>query len=89
MVECPAGKLVGFFMRFTIRDLIWLTVVAAVVLAAFFVQSNRPTRWEYRIEYGGQNLLNNVGAEGWELVDVVALPHDGGVAHYLKRPKSN
>src|SRR6266436_2810642 len=29
MVECPAGKLAGFFMRFTIRDLMWLTVVVA------------------------------------------------------------
>jgi hypothetical protein len=29
MVECPAGKLAGVFMRFTIRDLMWLTVVAA------------------------------------------------------------
>ncbi len=29
MVECPAGKLAGFFMRFTIRDLLWLTVVVA------------------------------------------------------------
>jgi hypothetical protein len=29
MVECPAGKLAGFFMRFTIRDLLWLMVVVA------------------------------------------------------------
>jgi type II secretory pathway component GspD/PulD (secretin) len=29
MVECPAGKLAGLFMRFTIRDLMWLTVVVA------------------------------------------------------------
>jgi hypothetical protein len=29
MVECPAGKLAGFFMRFTIRDLLWLTLVVA------------------------------------------------------------
>jgi hypothetical protein len=30
MVECPAGKLAGFFMRFTIRDLLWLTIVVAM-----------------------------------------------------------
>ena len=29
MVECLAGKLAGFFMRFTIRDLLWLTVAVA------------------------------------------------------------
>jgi len=30
MVQCPAGKLAGQFMRFTIRDVIWLTVVVAL-----------------------------------------------------------
>src|SRR6187431_936564 len=29
MVECPAGKLAEFLMRFTIRDLFWLTVAVA------------------------------------------------------------
>jgi hypothetical protein len=33
MVQCPAGKLAGFFMRFTIRDLLWLTVVVGIVAA--------------------------------------------------------
>src|SRR4051794_12386813 len=31
MVECPAGKLAGVFMRFTIRDLFWLVLLAAVL----------------------------------------------------------
>src|SRR5688572_29529113 len=30
MVECPAGKLAGSFMRFTIRDLLWLMAVVAL-----------------------------------------------------------
>src|SRR6478752_2832761 len=29
MVEYPARKSAGFFMRFTIRDLMWVTVVVA------------------------------------------------------------
>ena len=29
MVEFPAGQLAGCFMRFTIRDLLWLTLVVA------------------------------------------------------------
>ena len=33
MVQCPAGKLTGVFMRFSIRDVLWLTVVAALVVA--------------------------------------------------------
>jgi hypothetical protein len=30
VIECPAGKLAERFMRFTIRDLLWLTVAVAV-----------------------------------------------------------
>jgi hypothetical protein len=33
MVECPAGELAGFFMRFMKRDLLWLVVVVAVAVA--------------------------------------------------------
>ena len=32
VVQCPAGKLAGFFMRFMIRDVLWLTVVVALGL---------------------------------------------------------
>jgi hypothetical protein len=31
MVECPAGKARGVFMRFTIRDLFWLVLLAAAL----------------------------------------------------------
>jgi hypothetical protein len=33
MVECPAGKLAGFFMRFTIRDMVLVTAIVALVAA--------------------------------------------------------
>jgi hypothetical protein len=32
MVECPAGKPTGFFMRFTIRELVLLTTIVCVSL---------------------------------------------------------
>ena len=32
MVECPAGEAGGISMRFTIRDLLWLIVVTALVV---------------------------------------------------------
>ena len=32
MVECPTRKLAGFFMRFTIRDLLWLMAVVAFAI---------------------------------------------------------
>ena len=38
MVECPAGKLAGFFMRFTIRDLLWLTVVVVGLAVTLWIQ---------------------------------------------------
>jgi hypothetical protein len=59
------------FMRFTIRDLLWLTVVVAVALAIYFVRP-RPERpqWEYRINHniGHVDDYNAEGKEGWELV---------------------
>src|SRR5687767_11114703 len=32
MVQCPAGQLAGYFMRFSIRDLLGLMVVAALAV---------------------------------------------------------
>jgi hypothetical protein len=45
MVECLAGELVRFLMRFTIRDLLWLTVVVGTA-AGWFVHV-RTTREMY------------------------------------------
>jgi hypothetical protein len=72
--------------RFTIRDVLWLTVVVAVALAIYFVRP-RQTRWEYRLEYnvGSGNEFNSYGGEGWELVDVES--HGGNSVFYFKRPK--
>ena len=90
MVECPAGKLAGFFMRFTIRDLLWLTVVVAVALAVLFFRPHR-VHWEYKVDHtvGHIKNFNADGDEGWELVDFESLPDRGGTVFYFKRPKSN
>jgi hypothetical protein len=32
VLQCPAGKLVGFFMRFTIRDLVLVTAIVALAV---------------------------------------------------------
>ena len=40
MVECPAEKLAGFFMRFTIRDVLWLMVVMGLA-SGWFIHADR------------------------------------------------
>jgi hypothetical protein len=40
MIECPARKLAGFFMRFAIQDLLWL-LLAAGILCAWWIQNSR------------------------------------------------
>ena len=47
------------------------------------------TTWEYLTTplmiHNTAQILNNWGAEGWELVQVVTGP-EGGLVAYLKRP---
>jgi len=47
------------------------------------------TQWEYLTTplmiHTTQAILNNWGADGWELVQVVPGP-EGGLVAYLKRP---
>lgn len=47
-------------------------------------------QWEYAtvplIEHATQQILNNWGDDGYELVSVVIGP-TGGIVAYLKRPK--
>ena len=46
--------------------------------------------WEYAtvplVEHATQEILNQWGEDGWELVNVVAQPQ--GLIAYLKRPKA-
>jgi hypothetical protein len=62
MVQCPAGKLAGFFMRFTIRDLLWATALVAVVagwvLDHFFVEARSNAK---------SAALQNLREEYWQL----------------------
>lgn len=48
------------------------------------------TRWEYAtvplVVHATKQILDNWGADGWELVTVVTGPHGGGLVAYLKRP---
>ena len=41
MVQCPAGKLAGFFMRFTIRDVVLVTAIVALVAVLLLERQSR------------------------------------------------
>lgn len=48
------------------------------------------TKWEYFtapiLSHVAQQILNNFGADGWELVTVAAGPNPNTVVGYFKRP---
>ena len=72
--------------RFTIRDVLWLTVVVAVALSLYFVKPRR-TQWEFKQEdvYWYDLGKRTDGNEGWELVQA---DKDGNIITlYFKRPK--
>ena len=55
-------------MRFTIRDLIWLTVVASLALAWFFVKPNTPGRYTFGVHPSRKSaiLLDTATGQCWE-----------------------
>jgi hypothetical protein len=73
--------------QFTIRDLLWLLVVIALVLA-WRIDRSRVTQWEYKFTYltvGREDSeMEKFGTEGWEGWAYVA---GNQRAVYLKRPK--
>jgi hypothetical protein len=71
---------------------ILLTLISIVTIAA--TQDRKSIqRWEYKTVQahpGEPNLLNKLGEEGWELVDVTLETQSGTSSYtnyYLKRPK--
>lgn len=80
---------------------LFLSLAAAVVLglAAWRAPRAAPQTWEYRLVKEGQGgpgpqVLNTLGAQGWDLVSVVcteaAISLGGGTGdcwYYLKRPR--
>jgi len=72
--------------QFSIRDLLWLLVVIALVLA-WRIDRSRVPQWEYTtdvINGSSDPRLNSLGSEGWEV-----CTDTGGGLHevLLKRQK--
>jgi hypothetical protein len=76
-------------MRFTIRDVLWLTVVVAIALAVYLAKPRR-TEWEYKTQdvyWYEFDSTNAEGKEGWEIIQ---LNKDGNtITVYFKRPKAS
>ncbi len=72
-------------MRFTIRDLLWLMVVVAVILAAYFVRP-RQTFWEYKTIYSPSDAeMTAEGEKGWEIVNAHSAPNGAEVRTFKRR----
>ncbi len=54
--------------------------------------SHPMTKWEYAtapvLVHATQQILNNWGLDGWELVQIVPGPNPENVVAYFKRPLS-
>lgn len=52
--------------------------------------SQQITKWEYFtapiLSHVAQQILNNFGAEGWELVQLAPGPNTDSLVGYFKRP---
>ena len=51
------------------------------------------TKWEYQtvplLIHNTKQILDNWGADGWELVSVIPGPNPEGLVAYFKRPKES
>lgn len=56
------------------------------------VYSHVMTKWEYAtapvLIHATQQILNNWGLDGWELIQIVPGPNPENVVAYFKRPLS-
>jgi hypothetical protein len=65
----PARKLAEFFMRFTIRELVLLTVIVALVVG-WWVDRDRILRVNRKNKWHFYALLKIVGADGYSLEEL-------------------
>jgi hypothetical protein len=77
-------------IRFSIRDLLWLTALVAVVfgfLVFMYVKSPTIHRWEYQwvMSSGTAGPINVEGNNGWEACGVA--DRNGSSIVLMKRPK--
>ena len=55
-------------------------------------EAPQPTKWEYFVapvlSHVAQQILNNFGADGWELVQLAPGPNPDSLVGYFTRPLS-
>lgn len=75
------------------KNKILLAVLSAVCLLTLAFQIRTAQKWEYKVEYHGtisERKLNELGAEGWELVSTEISIKNGDsnvTSFYFKRYK--
>lgn len=87
------------------RAKVWFTVIVAAVLFGVVgwtgygqkTQQQRAPRWDYKVVYVpgvrsmSEQTLNELGAQGWELVTFQALNNEGGTIgagnYFFKRAR--
>ena len=82
-------------MKSKVGILFTIVMVLCAICWVSYAQTAKPTTriWEYRSEYNlNDEKLNELGAQGWELVSTAAnCPKDSSSCYtnfYLKRAKS-
>jgi hypothetical protein len=74
------------------RPILWVMgIIAAFAVFSWIgsreVRSEGRSVWEYKEVHSSAATLNELGAQGWELVTVTTPEHQSGAIYYLKRPK--
>jgi hypothetical protein len=72
----------------------WFAILAIMIVLFAFgwsspaqKQNSSKTAWEYKEISGGEYQINQLGAQGWELVSVVYDQGAGARIYTLKRAK--
>jgi hypothetical protein len=60
MVQCPGGKLAGFFMRFTIRDVLLVMVIIGLAVGWWIDRGRLAARVAF-LEQGADAVMADIG----------------------------
>jgi hypothetical protein len=83
MVESPLGTVAEYFMRFSIRDLLWLTVVVALACCWFMNDRSWRRYRDYRVAFAEKEAMRLLRANGELHSEIHSLLHKYGETEKL------